>query len=188
MVARDARLAQIVSGITRDFLGVAGYTQDSGGAMQDHSAMSESAKLETPADGRAARCSGARDRILLSMVLYAVVRTSQALAGDQAANHDAKAPPDARGERQPLPSALFSTDRSFADIDAFSATEFRPRNRSLAAAQSAAGARFGSDAPMLQDTTVWQQMMTDYKSQDRLRVLTLFETRGSTVSLQASKR
>ena len=40
---------------------------------------------------------------------------------------------------------------------------------------------------MFRDTTVWQRM-SEYKSHDRVRVLTLWETSGSTVSLQAGRR
>jgi hypothetical protein len=123
----------------------------------------------------AARGSSIRDRILLAMLLYAMVRAGQALAGDQSASAESKLPP-----------SLFSTDRSFAD-EGFSATEFRPRRHVPTAAESAASEGFGHDAPTLQGTTVWQRM-AEYKSQDRVRVLTLFETRSSTFSLQAGKR
>lgn len=155
----------------------------------------------------AARGSSIRDRILLAMVLYTMVRAGQAVAGDQSANADWKLPADVLAEgRQPpsaastatlpaaasapslgsLPPAFFSIDRSFADGEGFSATEFRPRKHTATAAESAASAGFGQDAPMLQGTTVWQRM-AEYKSQDRVRVLTLFETRSSTFSLQAGK-
>jgi hypothetical protein len=174
--------------------------------MKDHHpATSPIMNTDVPADCSAARCSGFRDKILLTLVLYAMVRAGQALAGDQAATADSKSLPDAGGERRPppstvvlpsaaappaaaaLPASLFTTERSFADGEGFSATEFRPRRHSVSAAESAAIEGFGQDAPMLQGTTVWQRM-TEYKSQDRVRVLTLFETRSSTLSLQAGKR
>jgi hypothetical protein len=157
--------------------------------MNHHSAMSEIADLDAPlTDRSAARCSNIRDRILLTMVLYAMVRAGQALAGDQAATADSKLPSGAApSSAAALPASLFSTDRALADDEAFSATEFRPRKHSLSPAQSAASEGFGTDTPMLQGTNVWQRM-TEYKSQDRVRVLTLLETRGSTLSLQAGKR
>jgi hypothetical protein len=40
---------------------------------------------------------------------------------------------------------------------------------------------------MLRSTSVWQQM-ADFKSQDRVRLLTLWQTRGSSLSLQAGRR
>jgi len=167
--------------------------------------MSDIANLDGAlTDCSAARCSSIRDRMLLTMVLYAMVRAGQALAGDQAATADSKFLPNARTERAPapstvlppsvsqpsaaaLPTSLFSTDRSFADGEAFSATEFRPRKHSVGAAESAASEGFGADSPMLQGTNVWQRM-AEFKSQDRVRVLTLLETRGSTLSLQAGRR
>ena len=204
MVARDSRLAQIVKRITRDFMDIEGYAGDSGAAMKDHSAMSEIAPVTkiAPVNGAsaccAARCSGIREGMLLTVVLYALVRASQALAGDHAANADARHSPDMPNSRQPLPSAslpsasllstpVFSTDRSFADSDGFSATEFRPRSHVPAAAEFSASENFASNTPMLQGTSVWQKM-SEYKSQDRVRVLTLWETAGSTLSLQAGKR
>lgn len=39
---------------------------------------------------------------------------------------------------------------------------------------------------MLRNTTVWQRL-AEYRSQDRVRLLTLWESRGSAVSLQAGK-
>jgi len=214
MVARDSRLAQIVKRITRDFMDIEGYAGDSGAAMKDHSAMSGIAPVKeiAPVNGAsaccAARCSGIREGMLLTVVLYALVRASQALAGDHAANADARHSPDMPNSRQPLPSAslpsaslpsaslpsasllstpVFSTDRSFADSDGFSATEFRPRSHVPAAAEFSASENFASNTPMLQGTSVWQKM-SEYKSQDRVRVLTLWETAGSTLSLQAGKR
>jgi len=214
MVARDSRLAQIVKRITRDFMDIEGYAGDSGAAMKDHSAMSGIAPVKeiAPVNGAsaccAARCSGIREGMLLTVVLYALVRASQALAGDHAANADARHSPDMPNSRQPLPSAslpsaslpsaslpsasllstpVFSTDRSFADSDGFSATEFRPRSHVPAAAEFSASENFASNTPMLEGTSVWQKM-SEYKSQDRVRVLTLWETAGSTLSLQAGKR
>ena len=140
-----------------------------------------------------ARYSGIRERILVTVVLYALVRASQALAGDQAPTTDPRLAPDQTHARQPLPSAtllstpVFSTDRSFTESDSFSATEFRPRRHAPAAAEFSASDSFASNTPMLQGTSVWQRM-AEYKSQDRVRVLTLWETRGSTFSLQAGKR
>jgi hypothetical protein len=190
MVARNSRLAQIVSRITRDFLSVAGYAEDLGDVMKDHSAMLENPRVH--GTSACARNSSIRDRILLTVVLYALVRASEALAGDQAATTDARLSPDLAHSRKPLPSAallstpVFSTDRSFTETDPFSATEFRPRRHAPAAAEFSASESFASNTPMLQGASVWQRM-AEYKSQDRVRVLTLWETRGSTFSLQAGK-
>jgi hypothetical protein len=211
VVARDARSAQIVRRTRETLWALEDAVEILSVAMKDHSAMTQILNLNAASTAcSAARCSSIRDRILLAMVLYAMVRAGEALAGDQAASADSKLLPDARaeGRQSPttllpsaspvpaaaplptlssLPPSLFSTDRSIAPGEGFSATEFRPRRHSLSAAESAAGEGFGQDAPMLQGTTVWQRM-AEYKSQDRVRVLTLFETRSSTLSLQAGKR
>jgi len=43
------------------------------------------------------------------------------------------------------------------------------------------------DTPMLQGTSVWEQL-AEYRSQNRVRLLTLWQTKGSSLSLQAGKR
>jgi len=71
------------------------------------------------------------------------------------------------------------------DIKVFSDTEFRPRRQNLFDKDP-----FDSsfdDVPMLWNSTVWQRM-GDYRSRDRVRVLTLWESSGSSVSLQAGRR
>ena len=154
--------------------------------------MSEIAPV-SGASARSAGYSSIRDGIVLTVVLYALVRASQAVAGDHASTADVRLAPDHAQARQPLPSAarlstpVLSTDRSFTDADGFSATEFRPRRHDSAAAELSASESFANNTPMLQGTSVWQRM-AEYKSQDRVRVLTLWETRGSTFSLQAGKR
>jgi hypothetical protein len=62
--------------------------------------------------------------------------------------------------------------------------EFRPRGRSLLEKDSPIG---DADMPMLRGTTVWQRL-SDYRSRDRVRVVTLWETAGSSVSLQAGRK
>jgi hypothetical protein len=69
----------------------------------------------------------------------------------------------------------------------FSATEFNPRRRGLVDADATAGASYGNDSPMFRSTTVWQQL-NEFRARDRVRVLTLWENSGSSVSLQAGKR
>jgi hypothetical protein len=146
----------------------------------------------TPQLDHAAHCNGIRDRILVGLVLYTLVRSSEALAGEQAAITGAALNPDLGSFRQSSSSttALITAPTVFsAPADAgnpvFSSTEFRPRKRTIFDSEPNATAL--DDAPMLRGTTVWQRM-SDYKSHDRVRLLTLWETRGSTVSLQAGKR
>ena len=155
--------------------------------------MSEShpSNAASPLDD-AAHCNGIRERILLGLVLFTLVPTGEALAGDQASIPNAALDPGLNNLRQSSPSALASmaAPGDFAappveGSEAFSTTEFRPRQRAAFDSDTAVSA-FG-DAPLLRSTTVWQRM-SEYKSQNRVRLLTLWESRGSTVSLQAGSR
>jgi hypothetical protein len=144
------------------------------------------------ANSPARRCNIIRENVLLTLVLCSVVRATQALAGDQPSNvdsaHEANAANsrDARDISASMFSAPFVSAKPLTE-DAFSATEFRPRMRSVASSDSARNGASIIDAPMLRSTSVWQQM-ADYKSQDRVRLLTLWQTRGSSLSLQAGRR
>jgi hypothetical protein len=140
----------------------------------------------------AAHCSSIRERILLGLVLFTLVRTGEALAGDQTSIPNAALNPGSRNLRQPPPSTFASMAApgdfaapSTVGTQAFSTTEFRPRHRAAFDSDTVVSA-FG-DAPMLRSTTVWQRM-SEYKSQNRVRLLTLWESSGSTVSLQAGRR
>jgi hypothetical protein len=140
----------------------------------------------------APHCSGIRERILLGLMLFTLVRTGEALAGDQASIPNATLDPSLVNLRQSSPSTVASmaAPGDFAappadGMHVFSATEFRPRYHAAFDSDAAVSA-FG-DAPMLRSTTVWQRM-SEYNSQNRVRLLTLWESSGSTVSLQAGTR
>jgi hypothetical protein len=112
--------------------------------------------------------------MLLTSVLCSIVGATPALAGDQPSRVSAS-----------MFSAPFVSAKPPID-DGFSATEFRPRMHSVASSDSARSEASIIDAPMLRSTSVWQHM-ADYKSQDRVRLLTLWQMRGSSLSLQAGK-
>ena len=140
----------------------------------------------------AARGSAVHDRPLLGLLFFTLVRTSEALAGDQTSIVNAAANPAAADIRQssPSPAAMLTDPQFFSvpkatDSRVFSATDFRPRKPTVFDRDPAVGAL--GDAPMLHGTTVWQRM-AEYRSHDRVRLLTLWESSGSTVSLQAGKR
>jgi hypothetical protein len=139
----------------------------------------------------AAPCNSIRDRMLVGLVLFTLVRTGEALAGDQAslANATLNAGADLR-RSSPSARALITAPQVFAAPTAtesrvFSTTDFRPRKRTLFDTDPVANSV--GDAPMLRGTTVWQRM-SEYRSHDRVRLLTLWESSASTVSLQAGKR
>jgi len=140
----------------------------------------------------AARCNSIRDKMLVGLVLFTLVRTGEALAGDQASMANATLDPDVGNLRQSSPPARalitapdFFAAPAAADSQIFSATDFRPRKRTVFDRDPVVNS-FG-DAPMLRGTTVWQRM-SEYRSHDRVRLLTLWESSESTVSLQAGKR
>jgi hypothetical protein len=133
-----------------------------------------------------------RDGMLLTWVLYGVVRAGQALAGEQPSNDDSTL--GAGGKNfldtqtgTSMFTAPFVSAKPLADVEAYSQTEFRPRKRSLDKLESARSQGSIIDTPMLQDTSVWQQL-AEYKTQNRVRLLTLWQTKGSSLSLQAGKR
>jgi hypothetical protein len=130
----------------------------------------------TIADGAGRGSNIIRENALLTLVLCSVVRATQALAGDQTSNVDSAS----------MFSAPFVSAKPLID-DGFSATEFRPRKHSGASSDSARSGASIIDAPMLRSTSVWQHL-ADYKSQDRVRLLTLWQMRGSSLSLQAGRR
>jgi hypothetical protein len=157
---------------------------------------------DVPPPGRAARCNGIRDRMLVGLVLFTLVRASEALAGDQASITNATSTPDIGKFRLSSPSstAISATPEALTpgtlalgafnapavtDNPAFSATEFRPRKHTVFDSDPTVNS-FG-ETPMLRGTTVWQRL-AEYRSHDRVRVLTLWESSGSSVSLQAGKR
>ena len=139
----------------------------------------------------AARRHGIRDKVLVGLVLFTLVRSGEALAGDQAWIGNGALNPEVGDFRRSSPPApaLITAPELFApaasDSQAFSTTDFRPRKHSMLDADPVANS-FG-DAPMLRGTTVWQRL-SEYRAHDRVRVLTLWESGGSTVSLQAGKR
>jgi hypothetical protein len=85
-----------------------------------------------------------------------------------------------------LPPSFSAANLSIVEPRVFSATEFCPRKRSFL--ESTAPARTDTDkGTLLGTTTVWQRL-NDYRSRDRVRVVTLWESTGSSVSLQAGKK
>src|ERR1700728_5048337 len=88
---------------------------------------------DAPPLDRAARCTGIRDRMLVGLVLFTLVRASEALAGDQASIINAAVTPDMGKLRLSWPSsrAITPTPGAFSapvasDNPVFSPTEFRP--------------------------------------------------------------
>jgi len=140
----------------------------------------------------AAPCNTIHDRSLPGFLLIALLCCGDALADEHASNPGATPGSAVAGSRQSPPTAAVAIANSEIftlpkDIGApsFSSTDFRPRKRTIFDRDPVFGT--SADAPILENTTVWQRM-SEYRSQDRVRLLTLWESSGSAVSLQAGKR
>jgi hypothetical protein len=146
----------------------------------------------TIADHSATRRNHIRESMLLTLVLYSVVRATQALAGEQPLSTDSALKDGAKNSRETqtagtsMFSAPFVSARPLNKVEAYSDTEFRPRKRGLDRLESARSQGSIIDTPMLQGTSIWQQL-AQYRSQDRVRLLTLWQTKGSSLSLQAGR-
>ncbi|HWS70361.1 MAG TPA: hypothetical protein VN325_46965 [Steroidobacteraceae bacterium] len=169
--------------------------------MMQHSSMEVNfcAVDDAQAGGRTTRYFGVCDRMLVGFAILTIVHTSEALAGEQVPPTVNAAKPDFNVAREftptrafvlPLPSSYPAVPSNYQAVDlpefkSFSAAQFRPRGHSILEKDSRLAD--AEDAPMLRGTTVWQRL-SDYRSRDRVRVVTLWETGGSSVSLQAGKR
>jgi hypothetical protein len=161
--------------------------------MKSPSAMQEIRPPKySPCD--AERGIGIRDSVLLGLVLLTLVPAGEALAGEQApiagaadagVNNWRQFSPFVAAPMAATPAAGLLSSPTVDFNPVFSATEFRPRKHTLFDSD-ATEASLG-ETPILRGTTVWQRM-SQYKSHDRVRLLTLWESSGSTVSLQAGKR
>jgi hypothetical protein len=147
---------------------------------------------DVPLVDAAARSNGLRDRMLVGVMLFTLIRSSEVLAADQASLADGALHPGMGGIRQssqPAPALSqppdFFTASAIAEEPRFSATDFRPR-KSAAFDKNPAAGLFG-ETSLLRNTTVWQRL-SEYRSHDRVRVLTLWESNSSSVSLQADRR
>ena len=145
---------------------------------------------DSPPPDRAVHGNGIRDGVLLGLVLFTLVHGGDTLAGEQpfVANAAQDSDPNKPRRSAPLAPATLDTARLFSvpaatENQTFSATEFRPRKHSVLDSDFVSPV---GDAPMLRGTTVWQRM-AEYRSHDRLRLLTLWESSGGTVSLQTGR-
>jgi hypothetical protein len=161
-------------------------------ASKDRSAMRILASINDTLVGPGAlRCGTIYDGAVVALLLYTLLRSSEALAGDgspisdAAFKLDAAAAPPAISFTSVTTLPRLSVEQLLA-VPSFSATEFRPRPRSSMESDPAKTAGLSMDAPLHGDSL--SQQMREYRSEDRLRLLTLFEKRGSTLSLQAGKR
>jgi hypothetical protein len=161
--------------------------------------------------GRTLRSLGSRERATLAFLLYSLCHGSEALCAGTAPVVSAEAvtitdlvahgtspvyasqpaPAAARLEVPPalttLPASLTLDGVVLPDERSFSATEFSARKPNCMDRLPVQRDKFSVTPPALRQTNVWQRLR-DYKSKDSVRLVTLWETRGSSLSIQASKR
>jgi hypothetical protein len=150
---------------------------------------------------------GICDRFLFGLALLTLVRAGEALAGEAAGPAAAKAAelelrPGARLFASPLAGPPFTpyTARSLGDplltapgtyrLDdisqrpSFSAKDFRPRGRSILDADPRLSA---PEENISFNKTTWQRL-NEYRTRDRVRVLTLWESGVSAISIQTDRK
>jgi hypothetical protein len=94
-----------------------------------------------------------------------------------------------RDEHFGLPAALLPVPRDYslppaAESHAFSSTDFRPRGHSVF--DTDPGIANANDNLMV-DKTVWQRLQ-EYRNRDKVRVMTLWESGASNVSIQTNRK
>lgn len=135
------------------------------------------------------RSNGLCECLLVALALYSLA-PRDALAGDQPQSTDARRSWDAQTTARaqiatPSFPARFAFSAPGAETQVFSPTEFRPRKRGLETA--AAGSDVSViDTPMLRDTSIAGEL-SEARTQDRVRLLTLWQSRASSLSLQTGK-
>ena len=142
-----------------------------------------------PQPTNASLCKTVRRRILPGLALCGLVHAGLASADERASIARATFDPvvDYFHPSSARTAAALATPGVFSapapeDQHVFSSTDFRPRKRTVFDVDPAVNVV--GEAPLLHTTTVWQRM-SEYKSHDRVQVLTLWQSTGSTVSLQA---
>jgi hypothetical protein len=130
------------------------------------------------------------EKSLVGLVLLTLVRTSEALAAEQTPLAINAGKPDFAASLQPITlSAMLPIPAPYqagglTESKTYSTRDFRPRGRSILDRDNREDV---GDPPLIARTTVWQRL-AEYRSHDRVRLVTLWETSGSSVSLQAGKR
>jgi hypothetical protein len=140
---------------------------------------------------RRSRGNGVRECLLTALVLYSLA-PGDASANDSPQGPDGRRNADARSVARaqiaaPSYPAPFAFVAPHAEAQVFSPTEFRARKPGMLEAGAAADRGFAMDAPMLRDTSL-ARGLSEAKTQDRVRLLTLWQSRASSLSLQAGKR
>ncbi len=152
--------------------------------------MGENTAME-PIEARLrSRSNGLCECLLTALVLYGLA-PANASAGDQLqspeARHNANTQKIVLAQ---IAAPSFPAPFAFSalpEMPVFSPTEFRPRKPGLPRAAEASSEGPVTDGPMLRDSSIAREL-SEAKTQDRVRLLTLWQSRASSLSLQAGKR
>lgn len=132
------------------------------------------------------------DGLLAGLVLITLLRSGEVLAGEPASAaggdfklslHPALGPVWHPAALAGLPNSFLAPDPPTVGL--FPTDSFRPRGRSVLERDTTL--RGPAEALFIPGTTVWERL-SEYRARDRVRVLTLWETGGNSVSLQADHR
>jgi hypothetical protein len=163
--------------------------------MSDHCPPTDPRKVAVTRDGT-------RRRLFLGLAAFTLIKAGEALAADHAG--DPALTPGRNEHRPPmpvsaapfapqffLPTALSPVPREYslpplAESSSYSNTDFRPRGHSIFDKDPGIAVVGASDNLMI-DRTVWQRLQ-EYRNRDGVRVLTLWESRASAVSIQTNRK
>lgn len=163
--------------------------------MSDHCPPIDPRKVAVARDGT-------RRRLFLGLAAFTIIKAGEALAADQAG---APALTPGRNEPRPpmpvsaapfaprfsLPTALSPIPREYSlppapESRSYSNTDFRPRGHSIFDKDPGIASVGASDNLMI-DRTVWERLQ-EFRNRDGVRVLTLWESRASAVSIQTNRK
>jgi len=123
--------------------------------------------------------------------MLTLVRAGEAQAADQPPMDPAAVKPEPTGSHQYAPpsGSLFAPPDAYSlaavpESKTFSTKDFRPRGHSILDSDPRLNVE---DDALVHDTSLWQQL-SEFRTHDRIRVLTLFESHASELSLQAGRR
>ena len=152
--------------------------------------MGENAAMGPIEAQHRSRSSGLCECLLAALALYGLA-PAHASAGDQLQSPDARHNANIQKTvRAQIAAPSFPAPFAFSalpEMPVFSPTEFRPRKPGALGAVDAGSDASIIDAPMLRDSSIAREL-SGAKTQDRVRLLTLWQSRASSLSLQAGKR
>jgi hypothetical protein len=130
------------------------------------------------------------ERVFVGLVLWTLIHTTEACAGDQPPVWGPAQNPDFKDLREPTSLSTWSlpVPATFRPLDVRAPTvpvtqDFRAHPHAAPPAQSSAI----DGESMIRDTSVWQRL-EQFRARNQVRVVTLWATGGNSLSLQAGMK